>query len=205
VTATARLDDRSVAPVPFAEGLWFGAGMQADQTLAQFWALGCVVAGPVLMLFGARAAGLALVGSVVSSFAGVAVTTDFDSLPVAAVAGATAGTIIFGSWGLAWKPIASGRRLRHVAITAGIVALLVIVAIHVAATRSCYYPHRRAWDTCLPYWDLGTQTLVAANAAIVVLLIVAQAAHASLLEAEAAAFSSRSRSTDAANAPDAGH
>ena len=167
-----------------SNGLWFGSSVGRDQTLAQIWFLGCLVAGPVLILIGARAAGLAVMGSVVSLFVSVWITPEFDSLPTTMVAGATTGTLVFGFSGLAWRPQASERRLHHVALVVGSMSVLVVAAIHIAAATRCYYPHDRLSDSCLPYWGGVTQTLIVANAAIVVLLVLVQAAQASALAAE---------------------
>ena len=156
--------------------------MTRDQVLFQAWAFGCLIVGPAMILTGARAAGLAVLGSIVGSFVGALVSPSFDALVYSTVFGATIGTVVFGLAGLFWRSPAKRPTLL---VLAGLVALLGVVAVlgvHLFWGGGCFYsPKGRLYTSCLPAeWDSEMQMLFVFNAAFVTFLCLVQAAQATL-------------------------
>jgi hypothetical protein len=155
--------------------------MTRDQVLFQAWAFGCLIVGPALILSGARAAGLAVLGSIVGSFVGTLVSPSFDALVYSTLFGATIGTVVVGLVGLFWRSPA--KRLTLLVI-AGLVALLGVAAVlgvHLFWGRCFYSPKGRLYTSCLPAeWDSEMKMLFVFNAAFVAFLCLVQAAQATL-------------------------
>ncbi len=155
------------------------ARYQYDQLLFMAWGLGCLAGAVALLLMGARAAGLALLGSIVGALVGfLAVSNTFDLLPYGAIFGATAGTIVFGLAGLLWRPSASASTLTDLATITAVGAVVAILRIHVFADQTCHVFGPRG-QPCLRLWDPFTQALLALNAAFLVLTLLVQARQAS--------------------------
>jgi hypothetical protein len=154
-----------------------------DQVLLQAWGFGCLIVGPALILTGARAAGLAVLGSLVGSVVGPLVVTSFDSLAYSTAFGATIGTVMFGLAGLFWRSPAKRPTLL---VLAGLVALLGVVAVfgvHLFwGGGLCFHPHKgHRYTSCLPAeWDSEMQMLFVFNAAFVAFLCLVQAAQATV-------------------------
>jgi hypothetical protein len=156
--------------------------MTRDQVLFQAWAFGCLIVGPALILTGARAAGLAVLGSIVGSFVGALVSPSFDALVYSTVFGATIGTVVVGLAGLFWRSPAKRPTLL---VIAGLVALLGVAAVlgvHLFWGGGCFYsPKGRLYTSCLPAaWDSEMQMRFVFNAAFVAFLCLVQAAQATL-------------------------
>ena len=169
--------------------LYDGALYHYDNVLADVWGLGCLVAGPVLLFMGARAAGCALLGSLAGSVVGLGlVSSNIDSLPYGAVVGASVGTVAFGLLGLAWRPAAPlALHLKTLALVTAVIGTLVVLGVHIAADQTCYGPwayHRPTSDyfrtphpgaSCLPKFGLWAQALLAFDVAFLALLSLVQA------------------------------
>jgi hypothetical protein len=169
--------------------LYDGALYHYDNVLADVWGLGCLVAGPVLLFMGARAAGCALLGSLAGSVVGFGlVSSNIDSLPYGAVVGASVGTVVFGLLGLAWRPAAPlAPHLKTLALVTAVIGALVVLGIHLAADQTCYGPYRYHQPTsdyfrtphpggsCLPKFGLWAQALLAFDVAFLALLSFVQA------------------------------
>jgi hypothetical protein len=164
-----------------------------DSVLAEVWGVACLVAGPVLVFGGARAAGCALLGSLAGSVVGLGlVSSNIDSLPYGAVFGASVGAVVFGLAGLAWRPAAPlAGHLKTLALATAVVGALVVLGVHAAADHTCYGPwayHRPTSDywrtphpgaSCLQDFGLWAQALLAFDVAFLVLLSWVQGAQAS--------------------------
>lgn len=150
-----------------------------DKALAYGWWLGCLVAGPALILGGARAAGSALLGSVVGSVVGLGLRELSGSVPYAAVVGGTVGMVVFGLTGLAWRPTGPvARNLKTFALATAMLGALAVLGVH-AADQTCYgapwEPHAiHSW--CFPRFGLWAQALIAFDVAFLALLFLLQAA-----------------------------
>jgi hypothetical protein len=130
----------------------------------------------VLVVIGARAAGLALLGSVIGSATAVfMLADDFDRVLSGALIGGGLGIVVFGLAGLAWRPSASRAVLGALAwVTAG-VGGAVVLAVHLTGER-CRVGGRGG-VRCHQTAD-GLPLLIALNAAFVVLMFALQAAEA---------------------------
>jgi hypothetical protein len=160
-----------------------------DLDLMAVWGFGCLIAGPVLLFLGARAAGSALLGSLAGAVTGLAlVSSSIDSLPNGAVVGASVGTVVFGLLGLAWRPAAPlAPHLKTLALVTSVIGALVVLGVHIAADHTCYGPwayHRPTSDyyrtphpgaSCLQDFGLWAQALLAFDVAFLALLSLVQA------------------------------
>ena len=148
-----------------------------DQMIVIAWVVGCGLAGLVFVIAGARAAGLALVGSVVGAFTGFTlVSSNYDLLAEGAVVGATAGTVVFGLGGLIWRPGGSRSRLAKLAVAVTVLGALVVLGLHVGSNLTCSFAHGSR--PCLRTWPPEMRALVAFNAAIVALACLLQSRQA---------------------------
>jgi hypothetical protein len=77
--------------------------MTRAQDLLDIWAWASLIGGPLLILLGARAAGVGILASLPGSFVGALVVPDFDLLPHGASIGATTALVVSGLIGLFWK------------------------------------------------------------------------------------------------------
>lgn len=160
-----------------------------DLDLMAVWGFGCLIAGPVLLFLGARAAGSALLGSLAGSVVGFGlVSSNIDSLPYGAVVGASVGTVVFGLLGLAWKPAGPlAPHLKTLALVTAVIGALVVLGVHIAADQTCYGPWRYHQPTsdyfrtphpggsCLPKFGLWAQALLAFDVAFLASLSFVQA------------------------------
>ena len=151
-----------------------------EEVLLTVWAAGCLVGGAVFLLVGARAVGLALLGSLAGAFVGVmSVASNIDSLPFGGALGATIGTFVAGSAGLVWKPAASRSFLNALGFVIAVVGAVAVLGIHFAAERTCHHG-----ASCLPRWRSGAwsgtweQALLAFDVAFLVLICLLQARQA---------------------------
>ena len=152
-----------------------------EGVLLTVWAAGCLVGGGVFLLVGARAAGSALLGSLAGAFIGASSASHLDSVPFDAALGATIGTFVAGSAGLAWKPAVSRSFLHALGSVIAVVGAVVVLGIHLGAERTCHHG-----GSCLPWWSPGAQTvsgmwtqaLLAFDAAFLTLLCLVQARQA---------------------------
>jgi uncharacterized membrane protein YeaQ/YmgE (transglycosylase-associated protein family) len=120
-----------------------------------FWA--CLIGGPALVLVGARAAGLAVIGSLIGAFTSVMIVTEYDRIFTASMVGASVGAFVGGVPALWWRPRVSRE-------------VLLAVALIVACTGS-FALFALPW----PRWVIRPLRL---DAALVLTLIVAQALQA---------------------------
>ena len=150
------------------------ARFAVEHDIVPVWLISCAVGGLVFVVIGARAAGLALLGAVVGAIIGfLAVSSNIDLLAEGAVLGATVGTFVAGSLGLAWKPSASVMVLRSIGWVIVVIGAVSVVAGSVWSGRPCHPPGRRP---CLPHVDGGSLALFAIDAAWVAALCFIQAA-----------------------------
>jgi len=152
-------------------------GSDPEEFFVYVWAAGCVIGGLVCLLIGARAVGLALLGSLLGVVVGFFVVSfDLDALPLGAVTGATIGAILAGLAGLAWKPRAS----RSVLMALGVIVVLAGIggATYVAAGGYGAVACRSYRAGCFPHVDGWAIALFALDAAWVAFLCFFQAAQA---------------------------
>jgi hypothetical protein len=144
---------------------------ELEPALLTGWAWVSLVSGLVLVLLGARAAGLALLGAVVGAFVGIAIVSDrIEDVPVGAVGGATVGALVAGVAGLAWvSNLSLGARFR-LGLVASTVAAVAVTSILVLSSATCGPQARQ----CLPTWGPGTRYLFAVDAAWIAVLVFAQ-------------------------------
>jgi hypothetical protein len=149
-----------------------------ESMVVNAWAIGSLVCGPALIMLGARAAGLALLGSVLGAFAGlVTVANSYDAVPMGTLVGATLGVLALGLAGLAWRPSASRAFLRALAWIVGLLGSAASLAVAVLGRGDCPFIDRRR-TPCLPTLGHVYPLVVAANAAFIVLLLALQASRA---------------------------
>jgi hypothetical protein len=148
-----------------------------DKALAYGWWLGCLVAGPALIFGGARAAGSALLGSVVGSVAGLGLRELSGSVPYAAVVGGSVGTVVFGFAGLVWRPAGPvARNLNARALATAIIGALVVLGVH-AADQTCYgvaWEPQASYSWCFPRFGRWAQALIAFDVVFLALLFLLQ-------------------------------
>lgn len=163
------------------------------QHLLSQWVVGCLVVGGVLLLGGARAAGMALVGSSIGAF--ISLFTPFhsghlESLVHGAVILASVGLVASGLAGLALGAAGPfGRYPIALALALGtvVVGTLMILRIHEEAAPTCsLYTGLRVTNTSSPFAascfrgfeDPWLQALLAFNVAFLALLFLVQARQA---------------------------
>jgi hypothetical protein len=148
-----------------------------DGIIVVVWLTGSVLGGAVFLIAGARAAGSALIGSVVGGFTGFTlVSSNYDLLAVGAVVGATVGTVAFGVAGLFWRTRAARSTLAKLAVAIAVIGALAVLGLHVGSTTTCSFAHGS--HPCLRAWDPATRALIAFNAGIVAVLCYAQSRRA---------------------------
>ena len=138
-----------------------GSGLPLDESVALDWFIGCLIGGVVLIVVGARAGGLALLGAVVGAFIGMLGAAHPEQIPQRAMVGATIGTFVGGLVGLAWKPSASAYALRAVGSAMILAGAVCVLAAHLASRRPC----RGGRVSCLPEVNGGSLALFALDAA----------------------------------------
>lgn len=148
-----------------------------DKVLAYGWWFGCLLAGPALILGGARAAGSALLGSLVGSVVGLGLRDLSGSVPFAAVVGASVGAVVFGLAGLAWRPTGPiARNLKTLASATAMLGALVVLGVH-AADQTCYgapWEPQASHSWCFPRFGLWAQALIAFDVTFLALLFLLQ-------------------------------
>ena len=124
--------------------------------LMNVWGWSYLVAGPILLLGGAPAAGSALVGSEVGFVVGLFVgfsrvgsapySAVLASVPYDAIVGASVGMVVFGLVGLAWSPSGPfarpygplARHLNTLALATAVVGTLAVLGVHLVAPHICF-------------------------------------------------------------------
>jgi len=155
-----------------------------EDLISTAWIISCALGGIAFIVIGARAAGLALLGSVVGAIVGFGlVASDFDMLPQGAMVGATIGTFVGGLVGLAWRPTASAAVLRALGSLTILIGVVCVLVGRIATQGPC----RPGRFSCWPEIDGGSLALFALDAAWIAALCFVQAA--------------RSRPTDAPERP----
>jgi hypothetical protein len=156
---------------------------------------GCWRGSVVLLVMGARAAGLAMLGAVqggVIATVASAITSglpevDLDAAWLVAAIGASIGAVVFGQVGLVWRPTTSRSTLRRLAVITAVVGALAVIALNAAAVPACSSPFRKDHSTCLdtnaPISDgfitgIWLPALVAFDAAFIGWLLLVQARQA---------------------------
>jgi hypothetical protein len=144
-------------------------GIDNEEAVLDIWFLGCLIGGPIFVVLGARAGGLALlvadVGGFIGALAGVP-----DEIAPRAMVGATVGAFTGGLLGLVWRSSATAKRLRVLGGATLAVGVACVFAGWIESGRVC---GRRS---CLPDVDVGALTLFALDAAWIAALCFIQAA-----------------------------
>jgi hypothetical protein len=172
----------------FCSGGCSGARVRASirlmwpQDLLSQWVVGCLAVGAVLLLGGARAAGVALVGSSFCSFLAYPLKGFYggdhlETLVHGAVILGSVGLVGFGLAGLALgthAPLGRYPVALALAIVTAVVGTLLILGIHTGASlpctpRSCFRGFEDPW----------VQALLAFNVAFLTALFLVQAWQAS--------------------------
>ena len=159
------------------------------QDVLEFWVLGCLLVGWLLLIGGARAAGAALLGS-----AAGAVLVYFtplhsghlESLVHNAVIAASVGLVVFGLAGLAMGTAAPPRAFIALASATAVGGTLVILRIHAVAAPTCSLNTGLSIASDAPFAascfrgfeDPWVQALLAFNIAFLALLFLVQARQA---------------------------
>jgi hypothetical protein len=156
-----------------------GSGPPLDEAVALDWSIICLIGGVVLIVVGARAGGLALLGAVVGAVIGMLGAAHPEQIPQRAMVGATIGTFVGGLVGLAWKPSASAYALRALGSATILAGAVCVLAAHLASRRLC----RGGRVSCLPEVNGGSLALFALDAAWVAALCFIQAARSRLPDA----------------------
>ena len=161
-----------------------------SQYLLEWWVIGCLFVGWLLVLGGARAAGAALVGSAAGAL--VVYFTPLhsghlESLVHNAVIAASVGLVVFGLAGLALgaaEPLARYPAALALALGTVVVGTLMILRIHEKAAPTCsLFTGLRVTNTSSPFAascfrgfeDPWLQALLAFNVAFLALLFLVQA------------------------------
>ena len=150
------------------------ARFAVEQDIVPVWLISCAVGGLVFVVIGpGPRASRCLEPSLGRSSGSSPSTSNIDLLAEGAVLGATVGTFVAGSFGLAWKPSASVMVLRSIGWVIVVIGAVSVVAGSVWSGRPCHPPGRRP---CLPHVDGGSLALFAIDAAWVAALCFIQAA-----------------------------
>ena len=156
------------------------------QDVLEFWVLGCLLVGWLLLVAGARAAGAALLGSAAGAllvFFTPLHSGHLESLVHNAVIAASVGMIVFGLAGLALGTAAPPRALIALASATAVGGTLVILRIHAVAAPTCSLNTGLNIASDAPFAascfrgfeDPWVQALLAFNTAFLVLLFLLQA------------------------------
>jgi hypothetical protein len=155
---------------------------QADRAelFVNIWAVAALIAGPSLIILGAKAAGAAVMASIVGAFiGGFVATSDLDLVPHGMSIGAFISLLIGGVIGLSWRSHATRARLVFLAGVVGIVGAGIVLTSHLGQHHMCLYHQGGTGGSyhasCLPtVWDRLVQVLVALSAVLVALLCLVQ-------------------------------
>jgi hypothetical protein len=167
------------------------------QYLLEWWVLGCLFVGWLLLIGGGRPAGAALLGSAVGALFVYFTPLDsghLETLVHRAVIGASVGLVVFGLAGLAIEAAVSldpylnppARVLRALASATVIIGALMILRIHAVAAPTCSFRaglrivnNAPFAASCFPgFEDPWLQALLAFNVAFLALLFLVQARQA---------------------------
>jgi hypothetical protein len=156
------------------------------QDVLEFWVLGCLLVGWLLLVGGARAAGAALLGSAAGALL-VYFTPlhsgHLETLVHNAVIAASVGLVAFGLAGLALGTAAPPRALIALALATAVGGTLVIHRIYAVATPTCSLHTGLAIASDAPFAascfrgfeDPWVQALLGFNTAFLALLFLLQA------------------------------
>jgi hypothetical protein len=156
------------------------------QDVLEFWVLGCLLVGWLLLIGGARAAGAALLGSAAGAllvFFTPLHSGHLESLVHNAVIAASVGLVVFGLAGLALGTAAPPRAFIALASATAVGGTLVILRIHAVAAPTCSLNTGLNIASDAPFAascfrgfeDPWVQALLAFNTAFLVLLFLLQA------------------------------
>jgi hypothetical protein len=157
------------------------------QDVLEFWVLGCLLVGWLLLIGGVRAPGAALLGSAAGAllvFFTPLLSGHLESLVHNAVVAASAGLVVFGLAGLALGTAAPPRAFIALALVTAAGGTLVILRIHAVAAPTCsLFTGLPVTNTSSPFAascfrgfeDRGLQALLAFNVAFLALLFLVQA------------------------------
>ena len=156
------------------------------QDVLEFWVLGCLLVGWLLLIGGARAAGAALLGSAAGAllvFFTPLHSGHLESLVHNAVVAASIGLVVFGLAGLALGTAAPPRAFIALASIAAAGGTLVILRIHAVAAPTCSLNTGLNIASDAPFAascfrgfeDPWVQALLAFNTTFLVLLFLSQA------------------------------
>jgi hypothetical protein len=159
------------------------------QYVLEWWVIGCLLVGWLLLIAGARAAGAALLGSAAGAL--VVYFTPLhsghlESLVHNAVIAASVGLVVFGLAGLALgaaAPLARYPIAAAMALATVVVGALVILRIHEEAAQTCSITtgvriadNAPLGESCFRgFEDPWLQALLAFNIAFLALLFLVQA------------------------------
>jgi hypothetical protein len=138
--------------------LCFGSPM-TRVGLVYVWFVVSLAVGPGLILLGARAAGVGVLGSLGGAALGAQMAGYLDLLPGYMATGATAGLVACGLAGLFWTSPASRSTLIVLAVGVAAMGITSALVIH---------------NLYLTTWTLGMQVLVALDAVFVAFLCLVQ-------------------------------
>jgi hypothetical protein len=182
------------------------------QDVLVFWVFGCLLAGWLLLVGGARAAGVALVGSAAGALL-VYFTPlhsgHLESLVHNSVIAASVGLVVFGLAGLGLGTAAPPRALVALASATAVVGTLVILRIHAVAAPTCSLNTGLNIASDAPFAascfrgfeDPWVQALLAFNTAFLVLLFLLQAVLSSRAERRTPAGPSAPRGVPSPDRP----
>jgi hypothetical protein len=144
-------------------------GIDIEGAVLNWFFIGCLIGGPIFVVLGAQAGGLALLGAAVGAFIGALAGLP-DEIAPRAMVGATIGAFTGGLVGLMWRSSATARRLRVLGGATLAIGVACVLAGWIESGRVC--PRR----SCLPDVDGRALTLFALDAAWIAALCFIQAA-----------------------------
>jgi hypothetical protein len=190
------------------------------QDVLEFWVLGCLLVGWLLLVGGARAAGAALLGSAAGAllvFFTPLHSGHLESLVHNAVIAASVGLVAFGLAGLAVEAAVSfdrflnppARALIALALATAVGGTLVIYRIHAVAAPTCSLHTGLNIASDAPFAascfrgfeDLWVQALLGFNTAFLALLFLLQAVLSSRSQRRTPTGSSAPRGLPSADRP----
>lgn len=142
-----------------------------DEAFGAMCLLSLLTVGPLLILVGARAAGLGVLASVAGAFVGALTTRTMDDLATYVPIGATVGLFVGGPAGLFWR----SRTRRSTLLTIGMVNAVLGIVLTLVGEGSIIAGGRTLIDEIA---DPTMRVLFPIDAAFVALLCLVQPVHA---------------------------
>ena len=150
-----------------------------EEALTMWWCVVCATGGLLLLVLGARAVGLALLGAVGGAFVGatMGVTGGPEELATALPIGASVGLVMGGLFGSILPESLAPSVLRRMGIGIAALGLVAVLMIHIGASTTCLprFP-KNPLGTCLPSWGPLAQSLFFVDALFVATLCFVTAA-----------------------------